>query len=168
MREEFYFHATDTDRRVFGDKKGHFKFRSAFTRLFLMGFVVYFCLSYVYEDEFSFLNFYFQLEKKFKPEGSQNQVKFKGTAQANLTGDIIGIDEYLSEIQEVLDFMENRQVYIQNQVNIPKGVLLHGPPGVGKTLIAKALANEANVSFFYVTPADIKSKYLGGSSNNIK
>lgn len=87
---------------------------------------------------------------------------------APLTADIIGIDEYLSEIQEVVDFMENREVYIRNQVHIPKGVLMHGPPGVGKTLIAKALANEAKLSFFYVTPADIKSKYLGGSSNNVK
>ena len=82
--------------------------------------------------------------------------------------DIIGINEYLSEITEILDFMQNREIYIKNNVNIPKGILLHGPPGVGKTLIAKALANEAGVSFFYITPADIKSKYLGGSSNNVK
>jgi ATP-dependent 26S proteasome regulatory subunit len=67
-----------------------------------------------------------------------------------------------------LDFLENREIYIENNINIPKGILMHGPPGVGKTLIAKALANEADVSFFYVTPGDIKSKFLGGSSNNVK
>lgn len=81
---------------------------------------------------------------------------------------MIGINEYLEEIEEVLDFLKNREIYVKNKVKIPKGVLLHGPPGVGKTLIAKALANEAKVSFFYITPADIKSKYLGSSSNNVK
>jgi ATP-dependent 26S proteasome regulatory subunit len=85
-----------------------------------------------------------------------------------ISTDIIGINEYLSEILEILDFMLNRDVFVENKVNIPKGILLHGPPGVGKTLIAKALANEAGVNFFYITPADIKSKYLGGSSNNVK
>ena len=66
--------------------------------------------------------------------------------------DIAGITEIKEELEEVVDFLNNPKKYIEYGVKLPKGVLLVGPPGVGKTLIARAVAGEADVPFFYLAP----------------
>src|SRR5438552_14392737 len=62
--------------------------------------------------------------------------------------DLIGIDEAKQEITEILDFLRNPDKYRAIGANIPRGVLLVGQPGTGKTMLAQAIANEAGVPFF--------------------
>lgn len=82
--------------------------------------------------------------------------------------DIIGHDEILLDIKDVLDVMKNGSKYYNMDVRIPKGLLLIGPPGTGKTMIAKALAKEANCSFYRVNCSAIIDKYVGQGSSNIR
>jgi cell division protease FtsH len=62
--------------------------------------------------------------------------------------DVAGIDETKAELQEIIEFLKTPQKYIRLGAKIPKGVLLFGAPGTGKTLLAKAVAEEASVPFF--------------------
>lgn len=82
--------------------------------------------------------------------------------------DIIGIDEYKAELQEIVDYFQNKKLYSDLGANFPKGILLHGKPGTGKTMLAKALSNEVNVKFFYKSGSEFEGKYLGSGSIRIK
>ena len=68
--------------------------------------------------------------------------------------DIVGIDEYKEEILEVLDYLDDQEKYNKLGAQIPKGILLIGAPGTGKTTLGKALANEGNCDFLYSSGAD--------------
>lgn len=65
--------------------------------------------------------------------------------------DIIGIDEYLEDLEEIKDIIINQRKYKEIGAELPRGILLVGDPGVGKTLIARALSNECNANFEYVS-----------------
>ena len=62
---------------------------------------------------------------------------------------------------EIVDFFKNPEKYKKFGAETPKGVLLHGAPGTGKTMLAKALANEAKVNFFYKSGSEFETKYRG-------
>ena len=82
--------------------------------------------------------------------------------------DIIGVEEYREEIEEIVEYLKNPQKYEKAGAKIPKGILLYGEPGTGKTMLAKALANESNVNFIYKSAAEFEGKYLGSGSNRIR
>ena len=82
--------------------------------------------------------------------------------------DVAGISSVKEELQEVVDFLNNPHKYTKYNVTLPKGVLLVGPPGVGKTLIAKAVAGEANVPFFYQSGASFVHIYVGMGAKRVK
>ncbi len=82
--------------------------------------------------------------------------------------DVAGIDEVKEELEEIIDFLQEPQKYIDFGVRMPRGVLLVGPPGVGKTLIAKAVAGEAGVPFFYQSGSAFVQIYVGMGAKRVR
>lgn len=82
--------------------------------------------------------------------------------------DVAGIEEAKSEVQEVIDFLRDPAKYNKLGGNLPKGILLIGPPGTGKTMLAKAIAGEANASFFSASGSDFSEVFVGVGAKRIR
>ncbi|MRJ02435.1 MAG: AAA family ATPase [Epsilonproteobacteria bacterium] len=89
-------------------------------------------------------------------------------ASSVLFEDVAGIDEVKEELEEIIDFLKDPKKYTSFGVRMPKGVLLIGPPGVGKTLIAKAVAGEARVPFFYQSGSAFVQIYVGMGAKRVR
>ncbi|WP_297809953.1 ATP-dependent metallopeptidase FtsH/Yme1/Tma family protein [uncultured Helicobacter sp.] len=137
--------------------------------------------------------FFFSNFKKIKSQNitSQNSPKYKNPKESyentaksfvneafnlhyiqpitsNLTfEDVAGISEAKNELEEIIDYLKSPKKYQDFGVKLPKGVLLVGVPGVGKTLIAKALAGEAKVPFFYQSGASFVQIYVGMGAKRV-
>jgi len=81
--------------------------------------------------------------------------------------DVAGIKDVKEELEEIIDFLRAPQKYKRLDISLPKGVLLIGPPGVGKTLISKAVAGEAGVPFFYQSGASFVHIYVGMGAKRV-
>jgi len=81
--------------------------------------------------------------------------------------DVAGIKDVKEELEEIIDFLREPQKYRALDIRLPKGVLLVGPPGVGKTLISKAVAGEAGVPFFYQSGASFVHIYVGMGAKRV-
>ena len=81
--------------------------------------------------------------------------------------DIGGISDVKEELEEIIDFLKNPQRYRHFGARLPKGVLLVGPPGVGKTMIAKAVAAEAHVPFYYQSASTFVQIYVGMGAKRV-
>jgi cell division protease FtsH len=82
--------------------------------------------------------------------------------------DVAGIEEAKGEVQEVVDFLRDPAKYQRLGGNLPKGVLLIGPPGTGKTMLAKAIASEANASFFSAHGSDFTEVFVGVGAKRVR
>jgi cell division protease FtsH len=82
--------------------------------------------------------------------------------------DVAGVDEAKEELQEVIEFLKDPKKFQRLGGKIPKGVLLVGPPGCGKTLIAKAVAGEANVPFFNISGSDFVEMFVGVGASRVR
>ena len=90
---------------------------------------------------------------------SKNKVTF---------ADVAGADEEKEELAEVVDFLKNPKKYSALGAKIPKGILLHGAPGTGKTLLAKAVAGEAGVPFFSISGSDFVEMFVGVGASRVR
>ncbi len=82
--------------------------------------------------------------------------------------DVAGIDSVKEELSEIVDFLKQPEKYQAFGIKLPRGVLLIGPPGVGKTLIAKAVAGEADVPFFYQSGSSFVQIYVGMGAKRVR
>lgn len=100
------------------------------------------------------------VDNKFKP------IQLKGIVELNWD-DIIISDELKKEFKSIIKLLKNPEIATQYGIDLPKGILLTGPPGNGKTTIAKIIARTAELSFFVVKTNEILSKYVGQSEDNL-
>ena len=82
--------------------------------------------------------------------------------------DVAGLQEEKEELEEIVDFLKNPGKYTKMGARIPKGVLLEGAPGTGKTLLAKAVAGEANVPFFSISGSDFVEMFVGVGASRVR
>ncbi len=82
--------------------------------------------------------------------------------------DVAGQDEAKESLQEIIDFLHNPQKYTEIGAKLPKGALLVGSPGTGKTLLAKAVAGEANVPFFSISGSDFVEMFVGMGASRVR
>lgn len=109
--------------------------------------------------------------KYIRSSSKENDVQKDEPVQAltsNVTfADVAGIKDVKEELEEIIDFLKEPQKYRDLDIRLPKGVLLVGPPGVGKTLISKAVAGEAGVPFFYQSGASFVHIYVGMGAQRV-
>ena len=89
----------------------------------------------------------------------KNKVTFK---------DVAGLSEEKEELEELIEFLKNPKKFTQMGARIPKGVLLVGQPGTGKTLLAKAVAGEANAPFYFISGSDFVELYVGIGASRVR
>jgi len=82
--------------------------------------------------------------------------------------DVAGIDEAKEELMELADFLKNRECYIKMGGRVPRGVLMVGPPGVGKTLCARAIAGEANIPIIETSGSSFVEMYVGVGASRVR
>ncbi|QQS29504.1 MAG: ATP-dependent zinc metalloprotease FtsH [Sphingobacteriales bacterium] len=101
--------------------------------------------------------------------GKSKATLLDGDAKVDLTfDDVAGLDEAKEEVREIVDFLKNPQKYTALGGKIPKGVLLIGPPGTGKTMLAKAVAGEAQVPFFTISGSDFVELFVGVGASRVR
>ncbi|MFH1841301.1 MAG: ATP-dependent zinc metalloprotease FtsH [Candidatus Nealsonbacteria bacterium] len=96
----------------------------------------------------------------FGAEGHQKEkITFK---------DVAGLTEAKEELKEVVDFLKNSKKFLNMGARIPRGVLLMGPPGCGKTLLARAVAGEASVPFFHISGSEFVEMFVGVGASRVR
>lgn len=122
-----------------------------------------------------FIIFLVVMAKSIQAGGSQAMSFGKSKAKMLLDSkvkttfkDVAGIDEEKQELEEIVDFLKNGDKYIKLGAKIPKGVLLVGAPGTGKTLMAKAVAGEAGVPFFSISGSDFVEMFVGVGASRVR
>lgn len=100
-----------------------------------------------------------QSKARITDPDDSNRVTFK---------DVAGVKEAKEELEEIVDFLRNPKKFIDIGAQIPKGVLLEGAPGTGKTLLARAVAGEAKVPFFHLSGSDFVEMFVGVGASRVR
>jgi cell division protease FtsH len=99
----------------------------------------------------------------------KSKAKLSSSGQKKVTfKDVAGVDEAKEELQEIIEFLKEPQKFQKLGGRIPKGVLLMGSPGTGKTLLARAVAGEANVPFFSISGSDFVEMFVGVGASRVR
>ena len=99
----------------------------------------------------------------------KSRAKLSSSAQKKVTfKDVAGVEEPKEELQEIIEFLKEPQKFQKLGGHIPKGVLLMGAPGTGKTLLARAVAGEANVPFFSISGSDFVEMFVGVGASRVR
>jgi ATP-dependent metalloprotease len=100
--------------------------------------------------------------------GATDNKEAKAEQQKTRFTDVQGCDEAKDELQELVEFLKDPQKFASLGGKLPKGVLLVGPPGTGKTLLARAVAGEAGVPFFYMSGSEFDELYVGVGAKRVR
>ena len=124
-----------------------------------------------------FLIFWFFMMNPGNSQGGSKTMTF-GKSRARMINtaeknkitfdDVAGVDEEKEELEEIVEFLKNPKKYTDMGARIPKGVLLVGQPGTGKTLLAKAVAGEAGVPFFIISGSDFVEMFVGVGASRVR
>ena len=111
-----------------------------------------------------------------KQMGGANKSMDFGKSRARLSSgqkkvtfkDVAGLTEEKEEVKELIDFLKNPKKFQEMGARIPKGVLLFGPPGTGKTLLARSVAGEANVPFYFISGSEFVELFVGVGASRVR
>ncbi|HOX12254.1 MAG TPA: ATP-dependent zinc metalloprotease FtsH [Spirochaetales bacterium] len=110
----------------------------------------------------------FQGNNKAFSFGKSRAKRYLDASKKTTFEDVAGQKEAKYELTEVVDYLKNPQKFVKMGARIPKGVLLVGMPGTGKTLLAKAVAGEANVPFFHMSGSDFVEMFVGVGASRVR
>ncbi len=122
------------------------------------------------------LGFFWLMMMRQMQSGAGQAMNF-GKSRAKLAGDhlpkvtfddVAGLEESKEDLKEVVEFLRDQSKFTRLGAKIPKGVLLVGPPGCGKTLLARAVAGEAGVPFFYISGSDFVEMFVGVGASRVR
>jgi ATP-dependent metalloprotease len=128
--------------------------------LLWFGFIFYFGMITV--------QIFIEMSGVFRKVGSGQQTQAEAKHQTVRFADVHGCDEAKDELQEVVEFLKNPDKFNTLGGKLPKGVLLVGPPGTGKTLLARAVAGEAGVPFFFMSGSEFDEVYVGVGAKRVR
>lgn len=123
-----------------------------------------------------FVVFWFVLMQQSQGGGNRvmsfgkSKAKMHKEEEGNLVtfDDVAGLEEEKEELEEIVDFLKSPKKYLEIGARIPKGVLLVGPPGTGKTYLSKAVAGEAGVPFFSISGSDFVEMFVGVGASRVR
>ena len=127
--------------------------------LLLMGLFLWFIMRQAQRGAGQNFGFTKSLARTIMPKDEKQKTSFL---------DVAGLKEAKEELSEVVDFLKNPKKFIEIGAKIPKGVLLIGPPGCGKTLLARAVSGEANVPFFHISGSEFVELFVGVGSARVR
>ncbi|NTV44588.1 MAG: ATP-dependent zinc metalloprotease FtsH [Candidatus Yonathbacteria bacterium] len=124
-----------------------------------LGFLVWYMSRQVKGAGMQAMSFGQSNARMIDPNDKNQQVRFK---------DVAGVKEAKEELTEIVDFLKNPKKFLDIGARVPKGVLLMGAPGTGKTLLARAVAGEANVPFFIISGSEFVEMFVGVGASRVR
>ena len=100
--------------------------------------------------------------------GKSNAKVYVQSTEGIRFSDVAGEEEAKENLQEIVDYLHNPEKYTKVGASMPKGVLLVGPPGTGKTMLAKAVAGEASVPFFSISGSEFVEMFVGMGAAKVR
>lgn len=156
---------TDTNKisllniKVEDSKPGIFASLLSFLPFLLIGILILMAIRGIKGVNSNAMSFGNSRAKRIDPEDKNHKVTFK---------DVAGSKVAKQELEEVVDFLKNPEKFIKIGATIPKGVLLTGSPGTGKTLLARAVAGEAGVPFFHLSGSEFVEMFVGVGASRVR